>query len=102
MSEIVITKDMSKEDRLKQIKIIHQKRLKRQAFRARLEANAQKVRRYTDEVEKPARKKAAAKLDAIMDKYDENYNHYTDASKYAKEYYGERMYQTTRFDNDWD
>lgn len=27
---------------------------------------------------------------------------YTDASKYAKEYYGETMYETTRFDNDWD
>lgn len=27
---------------------------------------------------------------------------YTDASKYAKEYYGEVMHETTRFDNDWD
>lgn len=27
---------------------------------------------------------------------------YTDAPKYAKEYYGETMYQTTRYDNDWD
>lgn len=26
---------------------------------------------------------------------------YTDAPKYAKEYYGETMYETTRFDNDW-
>lgn len=31
----------------------------------------------------------------------ENPNHYTDASKYAKEYYGETMHETTRFDNDW-
>ena len=28
--------------------------------------------------------------------------HYTDASKYAKEYYGEVYHETTRFDNDWD
>lgn len=28
--------------------------------------------------------------------------HYTDASKYAKEHYGEVYHQTTRFDNDWD
>lgn len=27
---------------------------------------------------------------------------YTDASKYAKEYYGDVMFETTRFDNDWD
>ena len=27
--------------------------------------------------------------------------HYTDASKYAKEYYGEVYHETTRFDNDW-
>ena len=28
--------------------------------------------------------------------------HWTDASKYAKEYYGGVYYETTRFDNDWD
>jgi hypothetical protein len=43
---------------------------------------------------------------SFMDKYSEldgeNINHYTDASKYAKEYYGETMFETTRFDNDWD
>ena len=27
---------------------------------------------------------------------------WTDAPKYAKEYYGDVMYQTTRYDNDWD
>lgn len=27
---------------------------------------------------------------------------YTDASKYAKEYYGETLFETTRYDNDWD
>ena len=32
----------------------------------------------------------------------ENMYQWTDASKYAKEYYGETMYETTRFDNDWD
>lgn len=43
---------------------------------------------------------------SFMDKYSnldgENIHHYTDASKYAKEYYGETMFETTRFDNDWD
>ena len=43
---------------------------------------------------------------SFMDRYSgldgENINHYTDASKYAKEYYGETMFETTRFDNVWD
>ena len=32
---------------------------------------------------------------------DENHNAWTDASKYAEQYYGETMRETTRFDNDW-
>ena len=31
-----------------------------------------------------------------------NINHYTDASRYAEQHYGDRYYQTTRLDNDWD
>lgn len=32
---------------------------------------------------------------------NDNIYAYTDASKYAKEYYGETLYETTRYDNDW-
>lgn len=49
--------------------------------------------------------KAAAKpVQSFMDSPDDsskNPNYYTDASKYAKQYYGETLYETTRFDNDW-
>ena len=40
----------------------------------------------------------------FMDKYndDDNINAWTDGSKYAEEYYGETMRETTHFDNDWD
>lgn len=31
-----------------------------------------------------------------------NINHYTDAAKYAGEYYGEVYSETTKFDDDWD
>jgi len=31
-----------------------------------------------------------------------NINHYTDASRYAEEYYGDRYRQTTGLDYDWD
>jgi|TARA_B110000977_G_scaffold73364_1_gene99291 hypothetical protein len=49
----------------------------------------------------------AQKADAIndfnksIDKMDENYNQWTDASKYADTYYGDTMRETTKFDNDW-
>lgn len=36
------------------------------------------------------------------DDTSKNPNYYTDEAKYAKEYYGETFYQTTRFDNEWD
>lgn len=32
---------------------------------------------------------------------NDNIYAYTDASKYAKQYYGETLYETTRYDNDW-
>ena len=39
-----------------------------------------------------------------LDKYtnQENINHWTDASQYANQYYGDVYRQTTRYDNDWD
>jgi len=33
---------------------------------------------------------------------ESNIYQWTDASKYAKEYYGETLYYTTKYDNDWD
>jgi len=55
-------------------------------------------------VKKKTRKVRAPKVDrSFMDVPKEsNMYQWTDASKYAKEYYGETMYHTTRFDNDWD
>lgn len=55
-------------------------------------------------VKKKTRKIRAPKVDrSFMDVPKEsNMYQWTDASKYAKEYYGETMYHTTRFDNDWD
>jgi len=57
---------------------------------------------------KEAHKSFQAKMDrerrlmADCEPRDENWNHWTDASSYANEYYGETMRNTTRFDNDWD
>jgi len=55
-------------------------------------------------VKSKTRKIRAPKVDrSFMDiPKESNMYQWTDASKYAKEYYGETMYETTRFDNDWD
>ena len=47
------------------------------------------------------RKKRKDPVAALGVKEKENPNHWTDASKYAKTYYGEIKYETTRFDNEW-
>jgi hypothetical protein len=63
-------------------------------------------RKKMAEIKKKTRKvrAAAPKVDrSFMDiPKESNIYQYTDASKYAKEYYGETMYETTRYDNDWD
>lgn len=55
--------------------------------------------RFVKSERKPA-KKAKSFLDNSAFSQDER--HYTDASKYAQQYYGETYHETTRFDNDWD
>lgn len=39
--------------------------------------------------------------DAIA-KMDENHNHWTDSSAYAKAHYGERAEAVSKYDKDWD
>lgn len=45
--------------------------------------------------------KVQRKMMDVPEDTSKNPNYYTDASKYAKQYYGETFYQTTRYDNDW-
>lgn len=98
MSNIVIKKDSTYDERMQAIRDAADRLAKRKARRARLEAGAARVRRYVDEEEKPLRKK----FDDMVSKMDENYNHYQDAPQYAEKYYGERMRDTIAMDNDWD
>lgn len=55
------------------------------------------------------RKKSSSVLKSVQPKKkdiqipkESNIYQWTDASKYAKEYYGETLYYTTKYDNDWD
>lgn len=98
MSNIVIKKDSTYDERMQAIRDAADRLAKRKARRARLEAGAARVRRYVDEEEKPLRKK----FDDAVSKMDENHNHYQDAPQYAEKYYGERMRDTIAMDNDWD
>ena len=90
-------------DRLALIKKIAQKVERRAAFKKKLTAQGSIVRRWSDEVEKPQRQAKQDAFDKEIASYDsDNINAWTDASKYAKEYYGETLHYTTKFDNDWD
>jgi len=87
--------------RLEMIKAAAKRLEARKAFKAKQAANAATIRRYTDVVEKPKRKAREDEFDRMLDKLDENHNHWTDERAYAKQYYGDVAYQTTRYDNDW-
>ena len=91
-----------KANRLALIKKIAEKQKAKKAFDTKMKIKASKVTRWTDTVEAPKRKAKESSIDAMISKMDENHNAWTDASRYAEEYYGETMRETTRFDNDWD
>jgi len=48
------------------------------------------------------KKKSRSFLDAPKEDSSKNPFYYTDASKYANQYYGGVYHETTKFDNDWD
>ena len=101
MTNYVITKNSSSEERLQAIREAADRLAARKARRARLKAGAARVRRYVDEVEKKERKKFNDYVSKIHNQYDENHNHYQDAPQYAEKYYGERYRDTVNYDNDW-
>jgi hypothetical protein len=97
MTNIVITKNSTYEERMAAIRESAERFAKVKARRARLAASAARVRKYVDEVDKPERKK----FDDVISKMDENYNHYQDAPKYLDEHYGDRVRASNAYDNDW-
>jgi|TARA_Y100000385_G_C12988653_1_gene591786 predicted metal-dependent RNase len=60
-----------------------------------------KIRKRTASVISRA-KTASRKAKEIKIPKESNIYQWTDASKYAQEYYGETLHYTTKFDNDWD
>jgi hypothetical protein len=96
MSNIVITKNSTYDERMQAIRESAERFAKIKARRARLAASAARVRKYVDEVDKPERKK----FDDMIDKMDENHNHYTDGEKYLAEHYGERLADQTSYESE--
>ena len=76
-------------ERLALIKKIAERRTKMQNVKRKTRALKPKIKRSKNLKDMPLPKET-------------NIYQYTDASRYAKEYYGETMYETTRYDNDWD
>tara|TARA_B110000977_G_scaffold51311_1_gene69662 strand:- start:4814 stop:5188 length:375 start_codon:yes stop_codon:yes gene_type:complete len=90
---IMIMTSTQKADRLALIKKIGDRRnkmakLKKASVKQVRTVNARPVVRKTNVMQEPA--------------YRENIYQWTDASKYADQYYGDTMRETTKFDNDWD
>ena len=99
---IIKMTNAQKADRLALIREIAEKRNNQASFKNKVQKATSKVRDYTETVDAPSRRKAQNVFDMDMDRMNENYNQWTDASKYADQYYGDTMRATTRFDNDWD
>lgn len=96
MSNYVITKESTNEERMQVIREAAERLAIRKARRARLAASAARVRKYVDEVDKPERKK----FDDMIDKMDENHNQYTDGEKYLAEHYGDRLADQTSYESE--
>ena len=86
--------------RLEMIKAAAKKVEKEQAFKAKIKKKSRIARLNADsDIAKLVAKEKA--FDETIAKLDENYNQWTDSSKYAETYYGEIYRETTRFDNEW-
>ena len=87
------------DDRLAIIKAIAEKQKNDKARKERLAT----IRKNTAKVRIVARKKRTAEDKKLVDFTggQDNVNHYTDPSKYAKTHYGETLHETTRHDTDW-
>ena len=91
-----------KADRLALIATIAEKRNASAKFKSKVQTKTSKARKTSAATFR--KEERTSSLDAFyknIDKMDENYNQWTDASKYANEYYGETYRATTKFDNDW-
>lgn len=65
---------------------------------AKVKTKSKSVFDVMDKYEEPAKKFARV----VEEDKSQNDNHWTDAPKYAEQYYGETYRATTRYDNEWE
>ena len=87
-------------DRLALIKEVAERR--KLNGKSSLKTRAQKSTKKAARVVRDYTKSASDRFEKELIKLDENHNHWTDERQYAKQYYGEVAFETTRYDNDWD
>lgn len=84
---------------VEQLKIEHAKVMKAEAakaIRAAKKSEEKKLRLQANALRASMKAKSEDKSMLTEDEM-----HWTDASKYAKQYYGETFHETTRHDTDW-
>ena len=84
-------------DRIQMIKAAQEKINRRKALVEKIKASNHNALGHASRIAKTEDEKLVKEIDRL----DENYNHWTDAPKYAKEFYGEVYHETTKFDNEW-
>jgi hypothetical protein len=95
-----MTSPMTREERLAIIKIAADRVAARNAFKTKAKKSAVKAILLA-KPEKELKRKKEREFQDKIDAMDENHNHWTDAPKYAKQYYGDVYRDTTKFDNEW-
>lgn len=90
----------TREERLALIKEVCDRVNARKASKEKMKKSGKKVLLVSrDEV--ALRRKKEREYYKKLEALDENPNHYTDAEKYAKQYYGDTYQDTVKFDNEW-
>lgn len=89
----------TKEERLAMIKAAAEKVARRNRLKGK-SSIGKLVAAADGEIQ--ARKRKNAKIDAEIDRLNDNTHMYwNDSSQFAEKYYGETYRETTKFDNDW-
>jgi hypothetical protein len=90
---------MNKEARLEMIKAAAAKVERRNKLKGK--SSIGKLTRHASQ-ELEARREKNRKIDAEIEKLNDNTHLYwNDSSQFAEKYYGETYRETTKFDNDW-
>lgn len=82
----------SQHDRIALIKEIAERKAKLAAIKRKSASVIRQVR---------VTKASKPKTNLMAEDTSKNPNYWTDAPKYAKQYYGEVYHETTKYDNDW-